>query len=82
MKLKTYPVSDKRLGEFLLGCMRLTVASKRLVKEIDTMTLKKCEECGCVLTQEEAADGDYCEKCYDQLQDDRMDEQRHPDDRG
>jgi len=75
-------ISDKKLGEFILSCMKTQVACKKIVKEIDTMCIKKCEECGRVLTSDEAADGDYCEACYDKLQDDRLDEQRHPDDRG
>ena len=75
-------ISQEKLGEFILSCMKTQVACKKIVKEIDAMCIKKCEECGSILTEEESREGVCCDRCYDKLQDEYFDEQKHPDDRG
>ena len=38
--------SDEKLGVFLLSCMKIAVASKKLAKEINEMTKQVCQICG------------------------------------
>ena len=65
-RVKTKVCSDETLGVFLLSCMKLAVASKKLVKEI--LHMKPCQKCFKSYEDEKIhtcgeCDQDFCEDC-------------------
>lgn len=86
----TNPVSDTAFGEFLLGIMKLSVEAKKLAKEIDNMLQIKCSNCGELLSDDEIQearqnglrmDDVSCDKCWQAWVSQKIDEERHPDDK-
>ena len=89
-KLKNFPLSDLQLSEFLLSCFKLNIACKKLVKEIDDMTLIKCIQCKNFLTEEELQEGREnglkideisCDRCWREWIRDKREEEKHPDEK-